>query len=108
MNTDKRSAIHTRDLLISLGKGALIACITLVPYSVSEWQTPVYLAIPLAVISFFSMPGLILTTYILRSPHDPNLPLAGVINTLIYGGIALWLSVRKRRKWHSTNQGHLD
>lgn len=79
-----RSVLKNREVLLSLALGPLVAGVTMLPYHIPErLNVPVYVSVPLAVISLIAMPGVMLSMVLTGSTHDPQFLLAGVINAVI-------------------------
>ena len=90
---------EVRTPLWPLAVGALVAGVTMLPYLVPERPAmPVYVSVPLAVVSIVAMPGIMLSMVLSGSTHDPKLLLAAILNAALYGGLFYWIANRRRRR----------
>jgi hypothetical protein len=87
---------RTRQLLLSLLVGALIAGASVIAYINSEREMPYAAYIAVSILALFVFPGYILSAYISNNAHDANLILAALINWDLYGAVILWVVVRKK------------
>jgi hypothetical protein len=95
---NRRSAIQTRDMLLSMLIGAVLSCASAVAYSNSGQNVPFVAQIVISAIALPVIPGYVLSAYISNNIHDANLFLAGVINFLLYGSLSLWLFTWRSRR----------
>lgn len=96
--SDKRVSLGSRLMISSISIGVAITIISAIPYNVPDQRLPSYVADILEVISIAFMPGHILSAFCSNSAHNPNLILAVVINSVLYGTLAVWLLSRLSRR----------
>ena len=79
----------------------------MLPYLVPErLETPAYVSVPLAVVSIVAMPGVMLSMVLAGNTHDPKLPLAVILNAILYAGFFYWMAnwrERRRRRLETAN-----
>jgi hypothetical protein len=71
----------------------------MLPYLVPERPgIPVYVSVPLALVSIVAMPGIMSSMVLTGSTHDPKLLLAAILNAVLYGGLFYSIANRRRRR----------